>query len=276
MLKPPPSLDDTGPSAPPRLAAAASLRKAVTQHVKWIPLPRWFRQPSCYRSTEQQRADLRSSRTRACARLTARLSIGGRNSSASGAGPVSLTLRPACGECAPALPFAVQSPRCDSVSFANVGVSVLSDGNGHSADAVIIHAAQPDVGGRRRRLYLAVRSVRPATCVFIPPTIRRNPPEAPNLQATELRQDKSRKVRPGRRPEERPNISALPRCAVLNPEVRIRESRANAGLLAHRADCQSHDRNVSRSRALLGHSRCRCGGSQWPHRKATRFAGWSA
>jgi hypothetical protein len=200
MRKPPPSLDDTGPSAPPRLAAAASLRKAVTQHVKRIPLPRWFRQPSCCRSTEQQRADLRSSRTRACARLTARLSIGGR----------------------------------------------------------------------------AVRSARPTTCVFIPPTIRQNPPEAPNLQATELRQDKRRKVRPGRRPEERPNISALPRCAVLSPKVRIRESRANAGLLAHRADCQSHDRNVSRSRALLGHSRCRCAGSQWPHRKAPRLAGWSA
>ena len=212
MRNPPPTLNDTGPSAPPRLAAAASLRKAVTQHVKRIPLPRWFRQPSCCRSTEQQRADLRSSRTRACARLT----------------------------------------------------------------AIIIHAAQPDVGGRRRRLYLAVRSARPATCVFIPPTIRQNPPEAPNLQPTELRQDKSRKVRPGRRPEERPNLSALPRCAVLSPKVRIRESRANAGLLAHRADCQSQDGNVSRSRALLGHSRCRCGGSQWPHRKATRLAGWSA
>jgi hypothetical protein len=49
-----------------------------------------------------------------------------------------------------------------------------------------------------------------------------------------------------------------------------------AVFLAHRADCPSHDRKVSRSGAFLGHSRCRCGGSLWAHRMASRKAGWSA
>jgi hypothetical protein len=83
------------------------------------------------------------------------------------------------------------------------------------------------------------------------------PPTARNDQS-------GAKVRPSQWTEEQPNIGPLLRCAVLTCDVRIRGSRANSALLAHRA-LSPHPKR-SRDRALLGRS---------PWRRSGK-AGWSA
>jgi hypothetical protein len=158
-------------------------------------------QSPCQLPLQRRAADWRSPRTRQCVRLTARVSSGRRSLSAPGAVPAPLKWRPACRERAPALALAVQSPsREGAQSIANVRVS--SDGSGRSTDGEIIHAAQADVRTRRRRLYPAVRECfarrAAATSGSFPLTARQDPPGTPKLQAIELRQDKSRNVRPGR------------------------------------------------------------------------------
>src|SRR5262249_44226127 len=106
---------------------------------------------------------------------------------------------------------------------------------------------------RRPRFYLAVPKglVRRSCgiCAFVPPIPRQNPPGTPKLQA---RQDKSRNVRPRRRTEVRQYIMALPRCAVLSRNVRIRKSAAASAPLSPRAVRPDRDRKSSRRRALFG------------------------
>jgi hypothetical protein len=238
-------------------------------------------QPPCHLAAQGHASNLRSPRTGRCARLTTRVSISGRSLSAPGAVPPSLNWRPTCGERAPALRLAVQSPSCDGAAcIANTGVSALCDGSGGLTDAEIIRADQAGARSRRHRFYLAVQQgLGRRSCgiyAFVPPIPLQNPPGTPKLQATELRQDKSRNVRPGRSTEERPYISALPRCGVLRRDVRIRRNATKSASLAHSACWLSRDRKASWRRALLGHSSLRRDGSQWPLRKAPCEAGWSA
>jgi hypothetical protein len=185
-------------------------------------------QPPCL--TVQRRAsDWRLPRTERFARLTARVSSSRRLLSAPDAVPAPLRWRPTCDERSPALRLAVQSPSCEgAASIANTGVSSLCDGTGGSTDAEIIRTDQAGARSRRHRFYLAIPQASAVGHVVPTRSFRRCQPGTPKLQATELRQDKSRNVRPGRRAKERANISALPRCAVLSRDVRIRRSAAES------------------------------------------------
>jgi hypothetical protein len=100
---------------------------------------------------------------------------------------------------------------------------------------------------RHARLAAAARSI-------ALPSVRDGTKLAPEVHATDGRQDKSRTVRPGRIAKKSGTINAAPRCAILCRDVRFRKSPARTTILAHRITKALRDRALAHNRGHFAHS----------------------
>jgi hypothetical protein len=92
----------------------------------------------------------------------------------------------------------------------------------------------------------------------VPPIMPTGTIATPQLHPADIRQDKSRDVRPGRRAEKHGDISILAQCAFLPRDVRSRETSAKSTAAAHLMELDGAHRRLACNRVPFGYSVGQC------------------